>query len=124
MKHVFGAAVILALATPAAGGGVTPCDVTGAIAAGARALEGPPVFDVARNCTAAFASKEAAGECIAREKIARSNIEPKWASLSDTVKRTCIARVPKATARAYFSLVDCALKEGRLDQFRSTEAAR
>lgn len=126
MKHVFRTAILLPLATPvfAVDAGVTPCDVTGAISSEARASEGPPVFDFARNCAAAFASKEAAGECIAREKSARSKIEPNWGSLSDAVKRTCLARVPKGTAKAYFSLADCALKEGRLDRFRSIRAER
>lgn len=127
MKLFSGAAIVLALALPgaAAGGAIvaTTGDVTGAIGGpDARGPEAPPSFDIIRNCAAAFASKEAAGECIAREKLARSKVEDKWPSLSDSVKRTCIARIPRGIARAYFSLEDCAIKEGRLDLFRSTDA--
>jgi len=131
MKLLFNAAIVhlagvLSLATPVvcAAASLTPCDVTGAIGPSARGAESLPAFDVERNCASAFASREAAGECIAREHAARTKMESGWPSLSEAVKRICVARVPKGTARAYFALADCALKEGRLDRFRSTEAAR
>lgn len=123
---LFRAVISLPLAAPivSSAASLSPCDVTGAIGPEARAPDGLPVFDVAANCAAAFASKEAAGECMAREKISRAKIELSWMSLSEAVKRICVARIPKGTARAYFSLADCSLKEGRLDRFRSTQAER
>lgn len=125
MNFLLKAVIIFPLVTPgvAHATGVSPCDVTGAIAPTSQVFDGTPAFDLTHNCTKAFVSKEAAGDCITREKVAQTKILSSWPSLSDAVKHTCMARVPKDTAKAYVSLIDCVFKEGRLDKFRTTQAA-
>ncbi|WP_026606739.1 hypothetical protein [Methylocapsa acidiphila] len=127
MKFLALFALVFSIFSPggvAAAANLSPCDVTGAIGPEARPHDGVPEFDVARNCAMAFISKEAKGECIARENLARAKIAINWLSLSDGVRRICVERIPRETARAYFALADCVLKEGRLDRFRSTDASR
>jgi hypothetical protein len=124
MKFLLTAAFILPLAMPviAKATSVSPCDVTGSIPPANQVVEGMPIFNLTQNCTKAFVSKEAAGDCITREKMARTKISSSWPTLSEAVKHICATRVPKETAKAYVSLADCAFKEGLLDKFRSTEA--
>ena len=103
---------------------VSQNDVTGAIGNEARSLQTIPSLDLMHNCTRAFTSKEAAGDCITREKLAQKQINAGWASLAPRVQRICLMRVPQGVARAYGSLADCVLKEGRLDKMRTVETQR
>ncbi len=104
--------------------GVSPNDVTGAISSRAQRADGIPSFDIMRNCGKAFVSKEASGVCISREQISAKKLEEDWASLSPRVKHICVTRVPEGVSRAYESLADCALKESRLEKFRTIESER
>ncbi len=124
-----GAALIFiaAIALPVAGNaaGISQNDVTGTIGNEEHDLDAAPVFDMMQNCAKAFSSKEAIGNCIAREEISKKQLLSDWTSLSARVKHICLARVlPQGTGRAYLSLADCTVKEGRLDRFRTTESKR
>ncbi len=103
---------------------VSQGDVTGSISSEARQVDGVPTFDILSNCDKAFASKEATGMCVSREQISEKKLEADWASLSPRVKHICLSRVPQGVSRAYESLADCALKESRLEKFRTIETQR
>jgi hypothetical protein len=119
---IFAAAIALPVTGNAAG--ISQNDVTGTIG-NEHDLDAAPVFDMTQNCAQAFSSKEAIGNCIAREEISKKQLLSDWTSLSARVKHICLARVlPQGTGRAYLSLADCTVKEGRLDRFRTTESQR
>lgn len=75
----------------------------------ARAADGPPAFDIARNCReevvgAATATPES---CAKDETDARNELTKRWSEFGATAKKSCIGEADIGGEKSYVELLTC-----------------
>jgi hypothetical protein len=75
----------------------------------ARADDGPPEFNIARNCKAEVADASIIGPkaCMSDETEAKNRLAKNWASYSASQKKECVGESSEGGERSYVELLTC-----------------
>ena len=86
----------------------------------AGAADGPPAFDIAKNCREeVVGSIETAGYCTKDETAAKNELTERWSQFGPSEKKSCIGEAVIGGDKSYVELLTCL--EMTTGQFRPQE---